>query len=84
LEAVRPWTFHDYATLTASAATFDQHVNPMVERARAVLRDEFTARTIGPAGGQPEYQLARDEPTWARLRDTLRQQVLAGPSAPSS
>jgi AIPR protein len=84
LEAVRPWTFHDYATLTASAATFDQHVNPMVEKARAVLRHEFTARTIGPAGGQPEYQLARDEPTWARLRDTLRQQVLAGPSAPSS
>jgi hypothetical protein len=83
LEAVRPWTFHDYATLTASAATFDQLVNPMLEKARAVLRHEFTTRTIGPPGSQPEYRLARDEPTWTRLRDTLRQQVLTDPAAAS-
>ena len=83
LEAVRPWTFHDYATLTSSAATFDQHVNPMLGKARAVLRHEFTTRTIGPPGSQPEYRLARDEPTWTRLRDTLRQQVLTDSAAPS-
>jgi|GEM_PF-1056684 len=82
LQTVRPWTFHDYATLTASAATFDQHVDPMVQKARAVLRDEFAGRTFGPAGSQPEYRLARDEPTWTRLRDTLRQQVLTDPAAP--
>ena len=34
LEALRPRTFHDYATLTASTATFDQQVNPMIETAR--------------------------------------------------
>jgi hypothetical protein len=83
LQTVRPWTFHDYATLTASAATFDQHVDPMVQKARAVLRDEFAGRTFGPADSQPEYRLARDEPTWTRLRDTLRQQVLTDPAAPS-
>ena len=82
LEAVRPWTFHDYATLTASAATFDQHVNPMLEKARAVLRHEFTARIVGPAGDQPEYEFARDEPTWTRLRDMLRQRVLTDIAPP--
>jgi hypothetical protein len=55
----------------------------MVQKARAVLRDEFAGRTFGPAGSQPEHRLARDEPTWTRLRDTLRQQVLTDPAAPS-
>ena len=83
LGAVRARTFHDYATLTASSATFDQHVNPVLEQARALLRHEFTTWTIGPAGAQPEYQLARDEPTWTRLRDALRRQVSADLAAPS-
>jgi hypothetical protein len=83
LEAVRPRTFHDYATLTASAATFDQYVDPMIATARNILRHEFTTRTIGPPNGRPEYRLARDAATWTRLRDTLRQQVLTDPSAPS-
>ncbi len=83
LEAVRASTFSDYATLTASAATFDQHVNPVLGTARAVLRHEWTTRTSGPAGVQPEYELARDEPTWMRLRDTLREEVLADLVTPS-
>jgi len=83
LEAVRPRTFHDYATLTASAATFDQHVDPMLETARAILRHEFTTRTIGPPDSRPEYRLARDEPTWTKLRDALREQVLTDSTAPN-
>jgi hypothetical protein len=77
LEAVRTSTFNDYATLTASASTFDQHVNPVLGKARAVLRDEWRARAGGSASVRSEYNLARDEPTWMRLRDTLREGVLA-------
>jgi hypothetical protein len=77
LEAVRTSTFIDYATLTASASTFDQHVNPVLGKARAVLRDEWRARAGGSASVRSEYNLARDEPTWIRLRDTLREGVLA-------
>jgi len=76
LEAVRTSTFNDYATLTASASTFDQHVNPVLGKARAVLRDEWRARAGGSASVRSEYNLARDEPTWMRLRDTLREGVL--------
>jgi len=54
----------------------------MLEKARAVLRHEFTARIVGPAGDQPEYEFARDEPTWTRLRDMLRQQVLTDLAPP--
>jgi hypothetical protein len=84
LEAVQTSTFHDYANLTVSSSMFLEHVNPMIEKARAVLRHEWENRTIDPAPGQPEYWLARDERVWMRLRDTLRERALAdlGPAAP--
>ena len=83
LEAVRASTFRDYAGLTAEARTFDWHVNPVLETARAVLRHEWKTRTAGPEGARPDYRLPRDQQTWLRLRDTMREQVLAERAAPS-
>lgn len=75
LEAIREEAFHDYATLTASSATFNEHVAPIIDEARAVLRHEWKRRKGSAV--QPEYNLARDEETWVRLKDSLREDVLA-------
>lgn len=75
LESVRPTTFKDYATLTASTATFSQHVDPIITKARQALRHEYKTRKGKSV--QPEYNLARDEEVWGRLRDTVREEVLA-------
>jgi hypothetical protein len=77
LEAIRESTFNDYATLTASTPTFEQYAYPVLAKARSVLLHEWKARTSGAVGVQPEYNLARDEATWLRLRETLREEVLA-------
>lgn len=82
LETARTSTFNDYATLTASIPTFDQYVMPVVGKARALLRHEWQSRTSGKVGVQPEYNLARDELTWTKLRNILREEVLADLVAP--
>lgn len=77
LEAIRDGSFNDYATLTASKKTFDQYVNPTMSKARSVLRQEWSLRTGGKEGVQPEYNLARHEETWIRLKGLLRDEILA-------
>ena len=78
LEASKPTTFLDYATLVASKNTFDKYVDPMLTRARSLLRYEWKARTLNSAAGvQPEYNLARDEASWARLKENMHEETLA-------
>jgi hypothetical protein len=76
LEAIREEEFNDYRTLMASSATFDKYVNPILDRARTVLRHEWKSRMGQRAGVQPEYNLARDDRAWIRLSDTVREEVL--------
>lgn len=75
LESIKPTSFKDYATLTASTATFSQHVDPIITKARQALRHEYKTRKGKSV--QPEYNLARDEEAWGRLRDAVREEVLA-------
>ena len=75
LEAVRTTTFKDYATLTASTPTFSEYVDPIIGKARVALRHEYKNRKAKSV--QPEYNLARDEEAWLRLKDSVREEVLA-------
>jgi hypothetical protein len=75
LESIKSATFKDYATLTASSPTFAQYVDPIIAKARQALRHEYKARKAKSV--QPEYNLARDEEAWQRLKDTVREDVLA-------
>ncbi len=75
LESIKSSTFKDYATLTASSATFSQHVDPVIAKARQTLRHEYNARKAKSV--QPEYNLARDEDAWLTLKETVREDVLA-------
>lgn len=75
LEARREKSFKDYATLTASTPTFNEFVDPIITKARGVLRYEYRMRKATSV--QPEYNLARDEEAWLRLRDALKEEVLA-------
>jgi hypothetical protein len=75
LEAIKPSSFKDYSTLTASLPTFSTNVDPIIGKARAALRQEY--KTWKANSVQPEYNLARDEEAWGRLKDTVREEVLA-------
>ncbi|CDO32283.1 AIPR family protein [Mycolicibacterium porcinum] len=75
LEAIRDNTFKDYSTLMASTPTFTSNVDPIILKARQALRHEYKARKANSV--QPEYNLARDEDAWSRLRDTVREEVIA-------
>jgi hypothetical protein len=78
LEVSKSETFLDYATLVASKSTFDKYVDPILTQARSLLRYEWKARTAGAAAGvQPEYNLARDDAAWTRLKDNMREESLA-------
>ncbi|WP_432894606.1 AIPR family protein [Kribbella sp. CA-245084] len=77
LEAIRGETFNDYRTLTASAATFDKYVEPLIKTSRRTIRSEWNHRTKSSKAVQPEYNLARDEKTWSRLSEETRQEVLS-------
>ncbi|MEE2852517.1 MAG: AIPR family protein [Actinomycetota bacterium] len=75
LESIKSSTFKDYATLTASAATFSQNVDPVIAKARQTLRIEYKNRKGKSV--QPEYNLARDDEAWLRLRDAVQEEVLS-------
>ncbi|WP_409429109.1 AIPR family protein [Mycobacterium sp. SMC-11] len=75
LEKVRGDSFEDYVTLTASKATFAKHVDPIINKARSVLRIEYKNRKGKSV--QPEYNLARDEEAWVKLRDTVIEEVVS-------
>lgn len=75
LETIREQSFNDYRTLTASSPTFASYVDPIITSARNALRHEYKARKADSV--QPEYNLARDEETWLRLRESVKEEVLA-------
>ncbi|WP_228032591.1 AIPR family protein [Mycolicibacterium sp. P9-22] len=75
LEAIREKTFKDYSTLMASNPTFSANVDPIISKARQALRHEYKAKKAKSV--QPEYNLARDDEAWSRLRDAVREEVVA-------
>ena len=74
LQETKKETFTDYATLMATDKTFAKFVNPMLKIARDNVRREMLS--LSEKYVQPEYNFARDDLAWERMKTLMISSVL--------
>ena len=61
--------------LLARKDAFEEVVAPLIAKSRELLLGEFTSRRTLKHEVQPEYNLARDEDTWQKLKSLMQELV---------
>ena len=74
LREVKPDTFLDYRTLMSTDSTFKKNVVPIVRTAREHVRREML--TLSANSVQPEYNFARDDVAWDKMKTLMISSVL--------
>ena len=64
-------TFETYHGLLSNTSHFNEITETLVDDARRIVRFEVRNRTQIRAESQPDYNLARDDLTWERLRNEM-------------
>ena len=74
LREQRGSAFHDYSSIASSEAAFNAVVNPLVKIALRLVKAEMLS--LGQKYVQPEYNFARDDGAWDRMRTLMIGEVL--------
>ena len=68
-------TFENYNELLSSKSRFAKITEDIVDDARRVVRFEVSNRIETRAESQPDYNLARDDRTWEKLRGQMTEET---------
>lgn len=78
LRDVKGAKFHTFQELLSSTTRFDEVVEPLEKVARTLVQDEFLQRMAAREEVRTEYNLARSEDTWERLKEKMRERIASG------
>ena len=68
-------TFESYHELLSSTSRFKEITADIIEDARRVIRYEIANRIENRAEAQPDYNLARDDRTWEKLKHQVHEET---------